>query len=111
METNRMIAEFLGWENIWQGNTALIGTSPDCATEQEVPDFQGSDAAAITLLPELENKGFDFMLIYERCLQGYEFILTDSGRCRVFGIDRRYPTVALAITAAIGEMIGREGKE
>lgn len=116
---NREIAEWLGWRRL-DGNTTPQRASRWVlnypTSSSELPDFYSSDAAAITLLPVLVERGCSFVLRNAYCdrVFGIDVWRRDQrdNPCKIFDdpkcIHSLEPTISAAICNAVVELIRRE---
>jgi len=108
MERHEAIARWLGWtQQDIEGVTHWVSPDGLNACPRHLPVRFDSDAAAVSLLPELVKKGY----VVSLSSAGDHWICEIWDRSEKESISEMDTTIAAAITAAIGEMIGREGKE
>lgn len=116
-EINRQIATWLGWKEIYQGNTALVGVPPRQATEAEVPDFCTSDSDAITLLPEMVKRRFWYDLTSHHngthtvCIGVWEKDKTGVIYRKYLCQADRMPAISAAICSAVFQVIRKEKEQ
>lgn len=73
------------------------------------PDYQKSDAAAMTLLPVLVERGYTFRLYYTK-ESGYDFAIWGEDEWLDMAMvgEASQPTIFQAITAAVCALIDKE---
>jgi len=99
-ETDRKIAEWLGVD------FHSCDNCEDWCRNTETPHYSESDAAAVSLLPELVKRGFHPELYYTVDSEGFAAWYFKVNPDKPYYVQ---PTIAAAICAAVTELI-REGR-